>query len=114
MLCCIASSDQSSLSFCVESMSCISVLLFSVNPVLLHSLFSFFFLLFFLFHFLLEPGDSKDSKTFAAVYDALRIADIVSSSSLRNITGAKIQAVKEVVGEVAFNQGMMATLGRTF
>lgn len=67
----------------------------------------------FLFFFL-EPLDSKESKTFAAVYDALRIADIVSSSSLRNITGAKIQAVKEVVGEVAFNQGMIATLGKTF
>lgn len=79
-----------------------------------HHFTLYFLILFPLLYFLLEPGDSKQSKTFAAVYDALRIADIVSSSSLRNITGAKIQAVKEVVGEVAFNQGMMATLGRTF
>jgi hypothetical protein len=48
------------------------------------------------------------------VYDALLSVDIVASSLLRNITGAKIQSVKDVVGEAAFNQGMMATLGRTF
>ena len=77
--------------------------------------FTFFlFFFFFFFFFLLEDPEGKENKTYAAVYDALRIADIVSSSSLQNITGAKIQAVKEVVGEVAFNQGMMATLGRTF
>lgn len=79
--------------------------------LLLHVLLLLLFLILFLS---IEDPEGKENKTYAAVYDALRIADIVSSSSLRNITGAKIQAVKEVVGEVAFNQGMMATLGRTF
>lgn len=78
--------------------------------LLLHVLLLLFLILFLS----IEDPEGKENKTYAAVYDALRIADIVSSSSLRNITGAKIQAVKEVVGEVAFNQGMMATLGRTF
>jgi hypothetical protein len=60
-----------------------------------------------------SPNENKNTN-FTAVYDALLSVDIVASSLLRNITGAKIQAVKDVVGEAAFNQGMMATLGRTF
>lgn len=66
------------------------------------------------YSFLVEsPNDNKNTN-FTAVYDALLSVDIVASSVLRNITGAKIQAVKDIVGEAAFNQGMMATLGRTF
>lgn len=60
-----------------------------------------------------SPDESKDTN-FSVAFEAALSADVVSCSNLRNVTGSKVQEVKEVVGEIVFNQGMMAVLGRTY
>ena len=63
---------------------------------------------------MIDAPDENEGTNFSVAFEVLLSADIVTCSNLRNVTGAKVQAVKEVVGEVAFNQGMMAVLGRTY
>lgn len=62
-----------------------------------------------------DPDEQNDERGgFTVVFQSLLNADLVMRTSLRLVTEEKILAVKQVVGEVAFNQGMMAALGRTF
>lgn len=58
--------------------------------------------------------DENTTESFTSAFKIFLNADIVLRTSLRVLTGEKIAAVRAVVGEVAFQQGMKDALGGTF